>query len=292
VDETPLIETPEGLLAQIARHPVVIGGGSLAAAFSAASYIALNVAISPSALFANQRPQYVLLACSSGVTCLVALGALVGSLRFGRRPRHRLERMILIFAALTFGLQAGASGTMVSDFHAYGSFSASELDRLFQWTSVLAAIAFFSALVIDAAIAADGRPAHELWWRGAVALAVGATLVGTFVKFTAALTNLVYTQSDELAIGVTGVIAGVLIAASATKKEWWWRVGVGVGLAVSGVGFIELARAGQFLSLTTIGEDSLAIGVGYGVLTLTGVAVLGLRFRESRRPRDRAPYPD
>lgn len=285
-------DTTRGLLAVLASHSAIILGATVAAALSAAAYIDLDVAIKPGALSADQRPQYVLLALSSAVACLVALGALGGSFRLaGPLPRVRLERTILAAAVLTYGLQFGAAVAMESDFHALGAFVPSEADHLFQWTSVLGSIALFSALVIDAAVAGDSRPPSEVWWRGAVGIAAIATLGGSFVRLTAALTGIVYTHGDEGSIGITSVIAGAMVAASATRPRWWWRIGVGIGLAITGFGYIELGRAGGFAPLTSIAEDSLAIGIGYGVLALTGVVVLAQRLSSSRTPRDLAPYP-
>jgi hypothetical protein len=61
---------------------------------------------------------------------------------------------------------------------------------------------------------------------------------------------------------------------------------------VNGFGFVELGHVGVLTSLSPIAKDSLAVGVGYGVLALTGLAVLVEQIvRSLRTPRGPARYP-
>lgn len=297
VDETPAAEGPTtlsapGLLARVARQPVVVVGAVIAAGLAAAAYIDLYAVINPNTVYVDQKPEYVLLACSSAVACAVALLALAGTRMWGRgAARFRLESWALALVALTYGLDAAASATMVGDFHSYG-LSASGIDQTLQWTGDIAGIALFALLVIDAVLAADDAPATEVWWRGCLTLAAAGMLAVTVVKFTAALTNVVYSHGDETWIGVFGVLAGVLVAASATRPGWWWRVGVGFGLAVTGVSYVELGRVGPTEAITRVGDLSLGIALGDVVLALTGVAWLVLFVSGSRTPPGPARYPD
>lgn len=288
---TPAIVSAPGLLARVARQPIVVVGAVIAAGLAATAYIDLYAVINPNTIYVDQKPEYVLLACSSAVACVVALLALAATRSWGRGvPRFRLESGVLALIALTYGLDAAASATMVGDFHGFG-LSASGIDQTLQWTGDIAGIALFALLVIDAVLAADDAPPTEVWWRGCVSVAAAGMLAVTVVKFTAALTNVVYSHGDETWIGVFGVLTGVVVAASATRPGWWWRVGVGFGLAVTGVSYVELGQVGPTEAITRVGDLSLGIALGDVALALTGVAWLVLFVRGSRTPPSPAPYP-